>query len=103
MSWLHVIIAIAMGLLWVLALAMFAMTYYSSWKSLRAEPDERVPSGFPVVSGLFGAWMTFATLKIAAHLKYDVPGGWLWVLLPIMLDVPGLLLLRKLSGKGRRD
>lgn len=92
-----------MGLLWILALALFAITYYSSSKTLRAMPGERVPSGFPVVAGLFGAWMTFVTLKIAFHLKIDVPGGWLWVFLPLVLDVPGLLLLRVLFGRGRRD
>jgi hypothetical protein len=53
----------------------------------RAKEGERVPSGIPFIPGVAGSLAAFFTLPALAQYGIDVPWPWLWILLPLVLDV----------------
>jgi hypothetical protein len=55
--------------------------------ALRAQPGERAPSGIPFLPGVAGSVAAFFTLPALARYGIDAPWPWLWILLPMFLDV----------------
>jgi hypothetical protein len=55
--------------------------------AMRAKEGERVPSGMPFIPGVVGSLAAFFTLPALAQHGVDAPWPWLWVLLPLFLDV----------------
>jgi hypothetical protein len=65
-----------------------AVTNFSVLRaSLKARPGDRVPSGIPIIPGVVGSLAVFFTFPALAAYGIDVPWPWLWILLPLFLDV----------------
>jgi hypothetical protein len=88
------LILLSMG--WLFFLAGLAAHYQILRRSLRAKPDERLPSNMGFIPGVVGSISVFFTLPAAARYGVDVPWPWLWILLPLVIDpycIGGLVLL----------
>jgi hypothetical protein len=78
----------------------------SLWITLHAKEGERVPSGVFFVVGILGAFFAYHTVDvITKYFEVSVPWPWLWVALPLFLDVycVGGLVLVLLSFVRRED
>jgi MFS-type transporter involved in bile tolerance (Atg22 family) len=65
-----------------------AVTNFSVLRiALRAKEAERVPSGIPFIPGVVGSLAAFFTIPALAPYGVAVPWPWLWILLPLFLDV----------------
>ena len=65
-----------------------AVTNFSVLRAvMKAKPGERVPSGIPFLPGAVGSVAAFFTLPALAHYGFEVAWPWLWILLPLALDV----------------
>jgi hypothetical protein len=88
------LILLSMG--WLFFLAVLVAHYQILRKSLRAKPDERLPSNMGFIPGVVGSISVFFTLPAVARYGVDVPWPWLWILLPLVIDpycIGGLVLL----------
>jgi hypothetical protein len=76
-----------------------AVTNFSVLRvALRAKAGERLPSGIPLIPGVVGSLSVFFTIPALARYGIEVAWPWLWILLPLFLDVYCLgwiLLLRR--------
>jgi hypothetical protein len=75
---------------WILALGMLWVNAYVWWLARHAKAGERVPSAFPLVAGGLCAFMVFISLPFAKRVGIEVPWPWLWIALPLLLDMQGL-------------
>lgn len=87
MQWLGLAV---LAFVWLLALGMLWVNAYVWWLARHAKEGERVPSGFPLVAGGVCAYVVFASLPVAKRLGIEVPWPWLWIALPLLLDMQGL-------------
>ena len=78
------LISISMG--WLFFLGGLVAHYQILCQSLRAKPDERLPSNMGFVPGVVGSITVFFSLPALARHGVDVPWPWLWILLPLLLD-----------------
>lgn len=65
-------------------------------QSLKAKPDERVPSNIGFVPGVVGSITVFFSLPALERHGVDVPWPWFWIILPLVIDpycAGGLVLL----------
>jgi hypothetical protein len=88
------LVLISMG--WLFFLGGLIAHYQILRRSLRAKPDERVPSNMGFVPGVVGSVTVFFTLPALARYGVDIPWSWLWILLPLVIDpycIGGLVLL----------
>ena len=88
------LILISMG--WLFFLGGLAANYQALGKSLKAKPDEQLPSSLGFVPGVAGSITVFFTLPALAKYGIEVPWPWLWILLPLLIDpycLGGLVLL----------
>jgi hypothetical protein len=53
----------------------------------RAKEGEPVPSGIPFIPGVAGSLAAFFTIPALARYGIGTPWPWLWILLPLFLDV----------------
>jgi hypothetical protein len=87
---------ILLSMAWLFFLAGLAANYQVLRKSLKAKPDERLPSSLGVIPGVVGSITVFFTIPALAKYGVDVPWPWLWILLPLLVDpycLGGLVLL----------
>src|SRR6476659_9201333 len=88
------LILISMG--WLFFLAGLAANYHVLRKSLKAKPDEALPSNLGFFPGVSGSVTVFFTIPTLARYGVDVPWPWLWIVLPLLIDpycAGGLVLL----------
>ncbi|HEY3077622.1 MAG TPA: hypothetical protein VGJ74_20820 [Burkholderiales bacterium] len=88
------LILLSMG--WLFFAGGLAANYQVLRKSLRAKPDEQIPSSLGFVPGVVGSITVFFTIPALAKYGIDVPWPWLWILLPLLIDpycLGGLVLL----------
>jgi hypothetical protein len=65
-----------------------AVTNFSVLRiSARAREGDPVPSGVPFLPGVAGSLAAFFTIPALAVYGVEVPWPWLWILLPLFLDV----------------
>lgn len=65
-----------------------AVTNFSVLRAaMQAKEAERVPSGIPFIPGVVGSLAAFFTIPALAAYGVEVPWPWLWILLPLFLDV----------------
>jgi hypothetical protein len=75
-------------LLWLLVFGGMAMNLKSWWMGLHAREGERVPSGVLFIFGLLGAFLAYVSIGLVRKtFQLDIPWPWLWVMLPLFLDV----------------
>ncbi|MGH8704714.1 MAG: hypothetical protein ACREUO_04750 [Burkholderiales bacterium] len=61
---------------------------FQVWRRARAARDgESVPSGAPILPGVAGSLAAFFTIPSLAEAGFEVPWPWLWIMLPLFLDV----------------
>ena len=78
---------ILLSMAW-LFFAAGAVTNFSVLRTaLRAKDAERVPSGIPFIPGVAGSLAVFFTIPALAAYGVEVAWPWLWILLPLFLDV----------------
>ena len=88
------LVLLSMG--WLFFLAGLVAHYQILRRSLRARPEERVPSNMGFVPAVVGSLTVFFTIPALARHGIDVPWPWLWVVLPLVIDpycVGGLVVL----------
>ena len=88
------LILLSMG--WLFLLGGLAVNYQVLARSLKAKPDEPVPSGLGFLPGVVGSITVFFTIPAAAKYGVEAPWPWLWIVLPLLLDpycIAGLVLL----------
>ena len=88
------LILLSMG--WLFFLAGLIAHYQILRRSLKAKPDERIPSSMGFVPGVVGSLTVFFTIPALARHGLDVPWPWLWIALPLVIDpycIGGLVLL----------
>ena len=56
-------------------------------RAAKAKPGEAAPSGIPLLPGLVGSLAAFFTVPALARFGVEAPWPWLWILLPMFLDV----------------
>ena len=93
------LILISMG--WLFFLYGLVLHYQLLRRSLKAKPEEYLPSSLGFVPGVVGSITAFFTVGRLAGYGVEVPWPWLWILLPLFIDpyaVPilALLLISKL-------
>jgi hypothetical protein len=65
-----------------------AVTNFSVLRiSAKAKAGDSLPSGVPFIPGVAGSLAAFFTLPALAVYGIEVPWPWLWILLPLFLDV----------------
>jgi hypothetical protein len=65
-----------------------AVTNFSVLRmAMKAKAGDSVPSGIPLIPGVVGSLAVFFTLPALAAYGIEVPWPWLWILLPLFLDV----------------
>jgi len=65
-----------------------AVTNFSVLRvAMKAKPGDTVPSGIPLIPGVAGSLAVFFTLPALAAYGIEVVWPWLWILLPLFLDV----------------
>jgi len=78
---------ILLSMAW-LFFAAGAVTNFSVLRAaLRAKDTERVPSGIPFIPGVAGSLAVFFSIPALAAYGVEVAWPWLWILLPLFLDV----------------
>ena len=88
------LILLSMG--WFFFLAGLVANYQVLRKSLKAKPDEPLPSSLGLIPGVVGSVTVFFTIPALAKYGAQVPWPWLWILLPLLIDpycLGGLVLL----------
>ncbi|HYL88045.1 MAG TPA: hypothetical protein VEU32_04685 [Burkholderiales bacterium] len=88
------LVLLSMG--WLFFLAGLIAHYQILRQSLKAKPDERVPSNMGFVPAVVGSVTIFFTIPALARHEIDVPWPWLWIVLPLVIDpycVGGLVVL----------
>jgi hypothetical protein len=83
-----------------------AVTNFSALRrAMKAKEGERALSGIPLLPGMAGSLAAFFTLPALAARGLDLPWPWLWILLPLFLDVycVGGALAFVFSKRTRRD
>ena len=88
------LVLLSMG--WLFFLGGLIAHYQILRQSMRAKPDERLPSNMGFVPGVVGSVTVFFCLPALAKYGVDVPWPWLWILLPLVIDpycLGGLVLL----------
>lgn len=101
----QIALVVVLPMLWLFVGAGIWMNLSSWWIGLHAKEGERVPSGVLFVFGILGAFLAYITVGlITKYLDVSVPWPWLWVALPLFLDVyclGGFVLM--LFGFARRE
>jgi hypothetical protein len=87
MLWLALAV---LAFFWIVALGMLGVNAHVWWLARHAKAGERVPSAFPLVAGGLCAFIAFVSLPLAHRLGIDVPWPWLWIALPLLLDMQGI-------------
>ena len=88
------LILLSMG--WLFFLGGLVAHYQIFRQSLRAKPDERLPSNMGFIPGVVGSITVFFSVPALARHGVEVPWPWLWILLPLVIDpycIGGLVLL----------
>lgn len=94
------LILLSMG--WLFFLAGLIAHYQILRQSLKAKPDERIPSNMGFAPGVVGSVTVFFTLPALAGYGIEVPWPWVWIALPLIVDpycAGGFLLLLVLPRK----
>ena len=55
--------------------------------AMKARPGDSVPSGIPFIPGVVGSLAVFFTIPALAPYGVEATWPWLWILLPLVLDV----------------
>jgi hypothetical protein len=80
-----------------------------AWRAARrARPGARGASGIPILPGVVGSLTLFFLIpQLKARFGLELPWPFLWILLPLFLDLQGLggwlLALAGLGGKAPRN
>ncbi|HSH06015.1 MAG TPA: hypothetical protein VLA41_00025 [Burkholderiales bacterium] len=90
------------------ALAGLAINFQVWRAARRARPGERVASGIPILPGVVGSLTLFFLIpQLKTRFGVELPWPFLWILLPLVLDLQGLggwlLALAGLRSRGPRD
>jgi hypothetical protein len=96
---------ILLSMAW-LFFALGAVTNFSVLRrAMNAKQGERAPSGVPFLPGVVGSLAAFFTLPALAARGLELPWPWLWILLPLLLDVHciGGVVLFLFSTRTKRD
>ena len=95
-----------LGSVWLFVFGGMAMNASSWWIGLHAKEGERVASGVLFVFGILGAGLAYFSFHVLER-RYaiTVSWPWLWILLPLFLDVYclGGLVLALLGFTRRED
>ena len=78
---------ILLSMAWLFFAGGAVMNFSVLRAAMKARPGERVPSGMPLVSGVVGSLAAFFSIPALAAYGVEVPWPWLWILLPLFLDV----------------
>lgn len=88
MSGSQILLIVVLPILWLFVGGGIAMNLRSWWIGLHATKGEKVPSGVLFVFGVLGAFLAYATVVwTEKYFNVSVPWPWLWVVLPLFLDV----------------
>ena len=78
---------ILLSMAWLFFAAGSVMNFSVMRMARRAKEGEPVPSGILVIPGVAGSLAAFFTLPALARYGIEAPWPWLWILLPLFLDV----------------
>jgi hypothetical protein len=64
------------------------MNLRSWWIGIRAKEGERNPSGVFLIFGMLGSLLAYYTISwISKYFNVTVPCPWIWVALPLLIDL----------------
>jgi len=73
-------------------------------RAMKARDGDPLPSGIPLLPGVVGSLAAFFTLPALARYGIEAPWPWLWILLPLVLDVYCLgWIFPVIFFRGRKD
>jgi len=97
-----------LGLIGISMASLFAIAglvmNFQVWRAARhAKPGEQLPSAIPILPGVVGSVTLFFLIpQLSTRFGVEVPWPFLWILLPLVVDLQGLGgLLLALAGLGR--
>jgi hypothetical protein len=76
-----------LSMAWLFFAGGAVMNFSLLRRAAKAPAGARRPSGIPLLPGLIGSLAAFFTVPALARYGVDVPWPWLWILLPLFLDV----------------
>ena len=93
-----------LSMAWLFFAGGAVMNFSVLRRAAQAKPGERTPSGIPLMPGVVGSLAAFFTVAALAGRGVELPWPWLWILLPMVLDVycVGWIVLF-VFFRGRRD
>ena len=78
---------ILLSMAWLFFAGGSVMNFSVLRAAMKAKPGDRVPSGMPFIPGVVGSLAAFFTIPALAPYGVEVSWPWLWILLPLLLDV----------------
>src|SRR5262245_32799213 len=78
---------ILLSMAWLFFAFGAVMNFSVARHRLKLREGEAVPSGVPFLPGVAGSLAAFFTFPALAAYDVHVPWPWLWILLPLFLDV----------------
>ena len=95
---------VLLSMAWLFFLGGAVMNFSVMRTARRAQPGAPVPSGIPLLPGVAGSLAAFFTLPALGHYGIDVHWPWLWIALPLFLDVSCIgLAFTFLTGRKGND
>jgi hypothetical protein len=78
---------VLLSMAWLFFAGGAVMNFSVLRMAMKAREGERVPSGIPFLPGVAGSLAAFFTIPALAGYGVEVSWPWLWILLPLFLDV----------------
>src|SRR5262245_45619562 len=78
---------VLLSMAWLFFAAGAVMNFSLLLKARRAQDGRQVAAGIPVLPGVVGSVAVFFTVPALGRYGIEVPWPWLWVLLPLVLEV----------------
>ena len=76
-----------LSMAWLFFAGGAVMNFSVLRSAAQAKPGERTPSGIPLIPGVVGSLAAFFTVPALARHGVELSWPWLWILLPLFLDV----------------
>jgi hypothetical protein len=93
---------ILLSMAWLFFAGGSVMNFSVLRAAMHAKPGDRVPSGMPFIPGVVGSLAAFFTIPALAPYGVEVSWPWLWILLPLLLDVYCLGWIFFLAAKNKK-
>ncbi len=100
MSGLYLLGLIVLSMAWLFFLLGLFVHYQLLRRTLRAKEGEQLPSSLGFVPAVVGSLAVFFTIPELAKHGIEVPWPWLWILLPLAVE---LIIVKWHTARRRRS